>query len=92
MAAVGVGYDLGSSTYSPAGRVFQVEYAEKAVKSHGTVIGICCSDGVVLGVEKIIQSKMLVPSSYRRIYSLSKHAGLVMLLKNISLHIVYVHT
>jgi len=76
MAAVGSGYDLGANTYSPAGRVFQVEYAEKAVEGSGTVIGISCKDGVVLAVEKLIHSKMLVPDSYRRIFTMSKHSGI----------------
>jgi 20S proteasome subunit alpha 7 len=31
MTSIGTGYDLSSSTYSPDGRVFQVEYAMKAV-------------------------------------------------------------
>eukprot|EP00484_Ammonia_sp_Unknown_P030346 CAMPEP_0197035746 /NCGR_PEP_ID=MMETSP1384-20130603/13452_1 /TAXON_ID=29189 /ORGANISM="Ammonia sp." /LENGTH=264 /DNA_ID=CAMNT_0042465843 /DNA_START=68 /DNA_END=862 /DNA_ORIENTATION=- len=76
MASVGVGYDLGSSTYSPAGRVFQVEYAAKAVDSSGTVIGIRCQDGVVMGVEKLIRNKMLVTNSYRRIFTTSNNSGL----------------
>jgi len=76
MSAVGVGYDLGSSTYSPAGRVFQVEYAGKAVENSGTVIGIRCQDGVVMGVEKIIRNKMLVTNSYRRIFTTSMNSGL----------------
>eukprot|EP00486_Rosalina_sp_Unknown_P000112 CAMPEP_0201566176 /NCGR_PEP_ID=MMETSP0190_2-20130828/5762_1 /ASSEMBLY_ACC=CAM_ASM_000263 /TAXON_ID=37353 /ORGANISM="Rosalina sp." /LENGTH=265 /DNA_ID=CAMNT_0047984517 /DNA_START=75 /DNA_END=872 /DNA_ORIENTATION=- len=76
MASVGVGYDLGASTYSPAGRVFQVEYAGKAVDNSGTVIGIRCQDGVVLGVEKLIRNKMLVTNSYRRIFTTSMSSGL----------------
>merc|ERR1719516_751671 len=76
MASVGVGYDLGSSTYSPAGRVFQVEYAGKAVQNSGAVIGIRCTDGVVLGVEKLIRNKMLVTKSYRRIFTTSMNSGL----------------
>jgi 20S proteasome subunit alpha 7 len=76
MTAVGTGYDLGSNTYSPAGRVFQVEYAEKAVEHSGTVIGVRCKDGVVMAVEKLIRSKMLVPKSYRRIFTVAKSAGM----------------
>eukprot|EP01084_Bolivina_argentea_P263396 445811_1 len=76
MAAVGVGYDLGASTYSPAGRVFQVEYAGKAVENSGTVIGIRCQDGVVMGVEKLVRNKMLVTSSYRRIFTTSTNSGI----------------
>jgi len=76
MSAVGVGYDLGCSTYSPAGRVFQVEYAEKAVEASGTILGIRCTDGVVLGVEKLIHSRMLVKNSYHRIFTVARNAGM----------------
>ena len=31
MSGIGSGYDLSTTTYSPDGRVFQVEYAGKAV-------------------------------------------------------------
>ena len=41
-----------------------------------TVIGIRCSDGVVLGVEKLIRSKMLVTNSYKRIFTTSMNSGL----------------
>lgn len=41
-----------------------------------TVIGITCKDGVILGVEKLVQSKLLVPGSNRRIGSVDVHAGL----------------
>jgi len=37
-----------------------VEYAAKAVESSGTAVGVRCKDGVVLGFEKLIISKMLV--------------------------------
>jgi len=78
MSATGSGYDLSPTTFSPDGRVFQVEYAGKAVEKSGTAIGIKCRDGVVLGVEKVVISKMLVPSSNRRIQTVDLHAGLAM--------------
>jgi 20S proteasome subunit alpha 7 len=37
-----------------------VEYAAKAVETSGTAVGVRCKDGVVLGFEKLIISKMLV--------------------------------
>jgi len=37
MSATGAGYDQSVSTYSPNGRVFQVEYAGKAVEKGGRV-------------------------------------------------------
>mmetsp|Transcript_6324 Transcript_6324/g.6873 ORF Transcript_6324/g.6873 Transcript_6324/m.6873 type:complete len:254 (+) Transcript_6324:49-810(+) len=76
MSSIGTGYDLSASTYSPDGRVFQVQYATKAVENSGTSIGLKCTDGVVLGCEKIVLSKMLEPSSNRRVNIIDKHVGL----------------
>ena len=61
VASTGAGYDLSPTTFSPDGRIFQVEYATKAVENAGTVVGMKCKDGVVLGVEKVMLSKMLLP-------------------------------
>eukprot|EP00249_Psilotum_nudum_P005537 c18979_g1_i1 orf=343-924(+) len=76
MSTIGTGYDLSVTTFSPDGRVFQIEYATKAVDNSGTVIGIKCKDGVILGVEKLIASKMLLEGSNRRIHSVHRHAGM----------------
>jgi len=76
MTSIGTGYDLSAQTYSPDGRVFQIEYAAKAVENSGTAVGLRVKDGVVLGVEKIIQSKMLVEGSGRRISHLDRHIGM----------------
>ncbi|RKP07153.1 20S proteasome subunit [Thamnocephalis sphaerospora] len=76
MSAIGTGYDLSASTYSPDGRIFQVDYATKAVDNSGTAIGLRCKDGVVLAVEKLVQSKLLVPGSNRRILAVDRHIGM----------------
>eukprot|EP00191_Tetraselmis_sp_GSL018_P023617 CAMPEP_0177627542 /NCGR_PEP_ID=MMETSP0419_2-20121207/31259_1 /TAXON_ID=582737 /ORGANISM="Tetraselmis sp., Strain GSL018" /LENGTH=450 /DNA_ID=CAMNT_0019128703 /DNA_START=142 /DNA_END=1497 /DNA_ORIENTATION=- len=76
MAGIGTGYDLSVTTFSPDGRVFQTEYAQKAVDNAGTAAGIRCKDGVVLAVEKLVLSKMLVPGSNRRIHAVDRHAGI----------------
>lgn len=75
MSGIGTGYDLSVSTFSPDGRVFQTDYAQKAVDNSGTVIGLRCKDGVVLGAEKTVISKMLVGGSDKRTYAIDKHAG-----------------
>ncbi|KAG7191695.1 putative proteasome subunit alpha type-7 [Scheffersomyces spartinae] len=75
MTAIGTGYDLSNSVFSPDGRNFQVEYAMKAVENGGTSIGIKCKDGIVLAVEKIINSKLLVPGTNRRIQTIDRHVG-----------------
>jgi len=75
MSGIGTGYDLSCTTYSPEGKVFQIEYAGKAVDNSGTAIGLRCKDGIVLGVEKLILSKMLESSGNKRIYSIDRHVG-----------------
>ncbi|KAK4346123.1 hypothetical protein RND71_036299 [Anisodus tanguticus] len=76
MSSIRTGYDLSVTTFSPDGRVFQIEYAGKAVDNSGTVVGIKCKDGIVLGVEKLIPSKMMLPGSNRRIHSVHHHSGM----------------
>lgn len=79
MASSGSGYDLSSSTFSPDGRIFQIEYAGKAVENAGTALGLRCRDGVVLAVEKPLQNKMLVArTTGRRIHTVDEHAGVAM--------------
>lgn len=75
MAGTGAGYDLSSTTYSPDGRVFQVEYAGKAVENSGTSVAIACKDGVIFAVEKFLLSKMLVPGTNKRIFPVHRRAG-----------------
>jgi len=76
MSATGSGYDYSPTTFSPDGRVFQVEYATKAVEQSGTAVGVRCVDGVVLGVEKTIISKLLVAGSNRRLFTVNPNTGM----------------
>lgn len=76
MSSVGTGYDLSASQFSPDGRVFQVEYAQKAVENGGTVIGLRGKDGVVFAVEKIITSKLFEPGANKRIFNIDEHIGM----------------
>lgn len=75
MTSIGTGYDLSNSVFSPDGRVFQVEYASKAVENGGTSIGIKYKDGVVLAVEKLVTSKLLVKGANKRIQTIDRHVG-----------------
>eukprot|EP00029_Vermamoeba_vermiformis_P014130 TRINITY_DN9259_c0_g1_i1.p1 TRINITY_DN9259_c0_g1~~TRINITY_DN9259_c0_g1_i1.p1 ORF type:complete len:250 (+),score=64.16 TRINITY_DN9259_c0_g1_i1:54-803(+) len=75
MAGIGTGYDVSAMTYSPEGKVFQIEYAHKAVDNSGTAIGLRCKDGIVLAVEKIVPSKMLESTSNKRIGTIDEHVG-----------------
>eukprot|EP01096_Ripella_sp_DP13-Kostka_P000163 TRINITY_DN1021_c0_g1_i1.p1 TRINITY_DN1021_c0_g1~~TRINITY_DN1021_c0_g1_i1.p1 ORF type:complete len:265 (+),score=113.40 TRINITY_DN1021_c0_g1_i1:40-795(+) len=75
MSSVGSGYDLSAATLSPEGRIFQVEYAAKAVEASGTAIGVQVAGGVVLGVEKIVRSPLLEYGSNKRIFKIAPHVG-----------------
>ncbi|WFD17983.1 proteasome endopeptidase complex [Malassezia caprae] len=76
MASQGTGYDLSASTYSPDGRIFQIEYAVKAVENAGTAIAVRTKDGVVFGVENLVHSKLMVSGSHKRIFGVDRHAAL----------------
>jgi len=76
MSSIGTGYDLSASQFSPDGRVFQVEYAQKAVENSGTVIGMRCQDGVVFAVEKLVTSKLYEQGANKRIFNIDRHIGM----------------
>lgn len=76
MSSIGTGYDLSASQFSPDGRVFQVEYAQKAVENGGTVIGLRGKTDVVFAVEKLITSKLYEPDANRRIFNIDRHIGM----------------
>lgn len=71
-------YDRGVSTFSPEGRLFQVEYSLEAIKLGSTAVGIKTSEGVLLGVEKRVTSKLLESSSIEKIEEIESHIGCAM--------------
>lgn len=71
-------YDIGVNTFSPEGRLFQVEYAIEAIKLGSTAIGIQTSEGVVLAVEKRVTSVLIEPSSIEKILEVDEHIGCAM--------------
>ncbi|CAE6414553.1 unnamed protein product [Rhizoctonia solani] len=70
--------DRGVNTFSPEGRLFQVEYAIEAIKLGSTTVGIKTPEGVVLGVEKRVQSSLLESSSIEKIMEIDTHLGCAM--------------
>jgi 20S proteasome subunit alpha 7 len=68
-------YDQSVSTFSPDGRLYQVEYAMKAIEASGTAVGVRCKDGVIIGVEKLLAAKMLKPGSGKRVVAIDEHIG-----------------
>jgi 20S proteasome subunit alpha 3 len=55
-------YDGRTTTFSPDGRLFQVEYAMEAINNAGSAVGILATDGIVIAAEKRTVSKLLTPS------------------------------
>lgn len=79
-------YDRGVNTFSPEGRIYQIEYAIEAIKVRftsplpffktwlkfgSTAIGIRTNEGVVLGVEKKLPSKLMEPSKSEKLVEVS---------------------
>jgi len=71
-------YDRGVNTFSPEGRIFQVEYAMEAIKLGSTAVGIQTSEGVILAAEKRITSPLLEASSIEKIMEIDSHIGCTM--------------
>jgi len=71
-------YDRGVNTFSPEGRLFQVEYAIEAIKLGSTAVGIQTAKGVVLAVEKRLTSTLLESSSIEKIQEIDEHVGCAM--------------
>ncbi|KUI53864.1 Proteasome subunit alpha type-5 [Cytospora mali] len=71
-------YDRGINTFSPEGRLFQVEYSLEAIKLGSTAIGVATNEGVVLGVEKRVTSTLLETSSVEKIVEIDRHIGCAM--------------
>uniref|UniRef100_A0A1E1X9Y7 Proteasome subunit alpha type n=1 Tax=Amblyomma aureolatum TaxID=187763 RepID=A0A1E1X9Y7_9ACAR len=75
MSSIGTGYDLSASQFSPDGRVFQVEYAQKAVENSGTAVALRGRDGIVFAVEKLVTSKLYEAGANKRIFTVDRHVG-----------------
>jgi 20S proteasome subunit alpha 5 len=71
-------YDKGLTTFSPEGRLYQVEYALAAIKIGATAIGISTPHGVVLAVEKRLTSPLVESSSVEKIMKIDEHIGCAM--------------
>jgi proteasome alpha subunit len=70
-----MGYDRAITVFSPDGRLYQVEYAREAVKRGTTAVGIKCTEGVVLIVDKRVSSRLLEATSIEKIFKIDEHIG-----------------
>jgi proteasome alpha subunit len=68
-------YDRAITVFSPDGRLFQVEYALETVNREATIIGIACSEGIILGAEEKIETKLQDTNFTWKLYAVDDHLG-----------------
>jgi len=68
-------YDRAITVFSPDGRLFQVEYARKAVERGTTTLGIKFKDGVLLMTDKRMRSRLVEIHTIQKIFVIDEHIG-----------------
>ena len=74
------GYDL-ETAFSPDGRIFQLEYAAETTLRGGTIVGVCCPEGVVLAKrirkEHGLYPLVVTPDQFTRVFQIHESIGMV---------------
>jgi 20S proteasome subunit alpha 2 len=70
-------YSFSLTTFSPSGKLMQIEYALKAVQQGAISLGIKATNGVVLATEKKLPSTLIDESTVRKINELTESVGVV---------------
>ncbi|ELQ75109.1 20S proteasome, regulatory subunit alpha type PSMA5/PUP2 [Trachipleistophora hominis] len=64
------------NSYSPEGRIYQIEYAMKAMNHGVTTVALATTQSVVISSEKKILSKLQVTSSATKHFKIDDRIGL----------------
>ncbi|WBW74597.1 20S proteasome complex subunit alpha 2, Pre8 [Schizosaccharomyces osmophilus] len=70
-------YAFSLTTFSPSGKLVQIEYALNAVNAGVTSVGIKATNGVVLATEKKPASELAVGSSLEKVCKITPDIGMV---------------
>lgn len=70
-------YSFSLTTFSPSGKLVQIEYALNAVAAGATSLGISATDGVVIATEKKLPSVLVDESTVQKIATLTPNIGVV---------------
>lgn len=70
-------YSFSLTTFSPSGRLVQIEYALQAVTSGATALGIKAKNGIVLATEKRLPSPLMDESTLQKVVMITKSIGMV---------------
>lgn len=70
-------YSFSLTTFSPSGKLVQIEYALNAVNQGITALGIKATNGIVLATEKKSSSPLADQSSHQKISNITPNIGMV---------------
>ncbi|KAJ0043632.1 hypothetical protein Pint_18145 [Pistacia integerrima] len=70
-------YSFSLTTFSPSGKLVQIEHALTAVGSGQTSLGIKAANGVVIATEKKLPSILVDETSVQKIQTLTPNIGVV---------------
>ncbi|KAI9675093.1 MAG: Proteasome subunit alpha type-2 [Caeruleum heppii] len=70
-------YSFSLTTFSPSGKLVQIEYALNAVNNGVTSLGIKATNGVVLATEKKSSSPLIDPPSLSKVSLVTPNSGMV---------------
>jgi len=70
-------YSFSLTTFSPSGKLVQIEYALNAVNAGQPAVGIKAKDGVVIATEKKHKSTLQDETSYFKVEPICDHIGMV---------------
>eukprot|EP00188_Purpureofilum_apyrenoidigerum_P002403 Plantae.Rhodophyta-Purpureofilum_apyrenoidigerum.ctg24882.p1 GENE.Plantae.Rhodophyta-Purpureofilum_apyrenoidigerum.ctg24882~~Plantae.Rhodophyta-Purpureofilum_apyrenoidigerum.ctg24882.p1 ORF type:complete len:236 (+),score=47.57 Plantae.Rhodophyta-Purpureofilum_apyrenoidigerum.ctg24882:146-853(+) len=70
-------YSFSLTTFSPSGKLMQIEYALNAVAAGATSLGIKASNGIVLATEKRMPSALMDETTLQKVALVTGNVGMV---------------